>query len=399
MNFFNGVVSNIANINTATFNGAIDVVFVEQKSGVFKSTPFHVRVGKIGVVWAERKAVNIEINGKEVDLTMRLDERGKAYFDPEKGFDEPDEAVKEEKSSSLLRPRARHQSDPEEESLSERGAAACTSLGSQPQFNEIVEDLVQAGRVLTLDLTEADLAKYNLRRGCNEMAFSVTTQFQGTSRCQCNAFVWNQEDKIVISDIDGTITKSDVRGMVLPLIGAGDWAQGEVTSLFSKISCNGYKVVYLSARSISQATETKAYLQSLSQGNLRLPPGPLLLNPESALRSFKREVIDKRPEIFKIKCLDTLKDLYYRNPYFAGYGNKPTDVAAYQAVGISLSHIFIINKSGSVQHQVSESVVTSYRQQADMLDMIFPPIQESQQQDFSYWSLPLPHVNPSQFKM
>ena len=45
--------------------------------------------------------------------------------------------------------------------------------------------------------------------------------------------------------------------------GFGDWAQGEVASLFSKISSNGYKVVYLSARSISQAAETKAYLQSL----------------------------------------------------------------------------------------------------------------------------------------
>ena len=109
-----------------------------------------------------------------------------------------------------------------------------------------------------------------------------------------------------------------------------------MASLFSKIRSNGYKVVYLSARSISQATETKAYLQSLRQGDLRLPPGPLLLNPESALRSFKREVIDRRPEIFKIKCLDTLKDLYDRNPYFAGYGNKATDVAAYQVIKVCL---------------------------------------------------------------
>ena len=86
----------------------------------------------------------------------------------------------------------------------------------------------------------------------------------------------------MISDIDGTITKSDVRGMILPLIGnndnsnddnhtdlddddagVADWAQGEVTSLFSKIHSNGYKVLYLSARSISQAAETKSYLQSL----------------------------------------------------------------------------------------------------------------------------------------
>ena len=44
MNFFNGVVSNIANINSATLNGAIDIIFVQQSSGLYKSTPFHVRL-------------------------------------------------------------------------------------------------------------------------------------------------------------------------------------------------------------------------------------------------------------------------------------------------------------------------------------------------------------------
>ena len=66
-----------------------------------------------------------------------------------------------------------------------------------------------------------------------------------------------------------------------------------------------------------------------------------------------------------------------------------------QAVGVSSSHIFIINKTGSVQHQVSQSVVTSYRQQADLTDMFFPPIR-SAEQDFSYWDPPLPDINPSQ---
>jgi phosphatidate phosphatase LPIN len=41
----------------------------------------------------------------------------------------------------------------------------------------------------------------------------------GTARCTCNIFVWGQQERIVISDIDGTITKSDVRGMLLPMIG------------------------------------------------------------------------------------------------------------------------------------------------------------------------------------
>ena len=66
---------------------------------------------------------------------------------------------------------------------------------------------------------------------------------------------------------------------------------------------NGYKLLYLSARSISQASETKDYLEQLSQDGVRLPPGPLLLNPESIVKSFKREVIDRQPQLFKISCL------------------------------------------------------------------------------------------------
>ena len=52
---------------------------------------------------------------------------------------------------------------------------------------------------------------------------------------------------MVISDIDGTITKSDVLGHILPVIGR-DWAQSGVAQLFSKIRANGYHIMYLSAR-------------------------------------------------------------------------------------------------------------------------------------------------------
>ena len=49
----------------------------------------------------------------------------------------------------------------------------------------------------------------NLREGSNEAMFSVTTAFQGTTRCKCHIYLWRYDDKIVISDIDGTITKYD----------------------------------------------------------------------------------------------------------------------------------------------------------------------------------------------
>ena len=37
-------------VNAAYLSGAIDVVVVKQKDGSLKSTPFHVRFGKLGVL-------------------------------------------------------------------------------------------------------------------------------------------------------------------------------------------------------------------------------------------------------------------------------------------------------------------------------------------------------------
>jgi phosphatidate phosphatase LPIN len=75
-------------------------------------------------------------------------------------------------------------------------------------------------------------------------------------------FLWNWTDKIVISDVDGTITKSDVLGHVLPQIGK-DWSHEGTVNLFKSIESNGYQMLYLTARAIGQADTTKQYLTSL----------------------------------------------------------------------------------------------------------------------------------------
>lgn len=151
----------------------------------------------------------------------------------------------------------------------------------------------------------------------------MTTAYQGTTRCKCHIYKWRWDDKIVISDIDGTITKSDVLGHILPIVGK-DWAQSGVAQLFTKIKNNGYKLLYLSARAIGQASVTREYLKSIKQGDLSLPEGPLLLNPTSLISALHREVIEKKPEEFKISCLSDIQALFPEGskPFYAGYGNR-----------------------------------------------------------------------------
>ena len=45
-------------INGSTLTGAIDVIVVEQEDGTYKSSPFHVRFGKLGVLKAKEKIVS-----------------------------------------------------------------------------------------------------------------------------------------------------------------------------------------------------------------------------------------------------------------------------------------------------------------------------------------------------
>jgi len=222
---------------------------------------------------------------------------------------------------------------------------------------------------------------------------------QGTTRCSCNVFVWHYKDKIVISDIDGTITKSDVRGMFLPMIAGFKWAQGDVTRLYSRINENGYHMAYLSARAIGQAGATKEYINWLKQDELYLPKGPLFLNPKSLMRTFNQEVITRTPEVFKIECLKHIQECFSgNNPFYAGYGNRPNDVVAYQEVGIPMSRIYIINKAGSVQGG-SHLNQTSYKDQSAVVDHIYPPLDSKEVEhdpnmnSYMFWKTPLPDVD------
>ena len=86
-----------------------------------------------------------------------------------------------------------------------------------------------------------------------------------------------------------------------------DWAHSGVADLYTKIHENGYKIIYLSARAIGQSSITKEYLQSVKQGEVWLPDGPVFLNPDSLIHAFRREVIDRNPEEFKIRCLKDIQ--------------------------------------------------------------------------------------------
>ncbi len=83
-----------------------------------------------------------------------------------------------------------------------------------------------------------------------------------------------------------------------------------------------------------------------------MPDGPVIMSPDRMIRSLKREVILKKPQMFKIAALKNIRSLFPEEeiPFVGGFGNRDTDAISYRAVGVDLEKIFIINNDGEIYH-------------------------------------------------
>lgn len=243
--------------------------------------------------------------------------------------------------------------------------------------------------IKTIRLISDQLKCLDLKPGVNGLAFSID---KGKAIVTAKLFLWKWDVPIVISDIDGTITKSDALGHVMTMIGK-DWTHPGVAKLFTEIQRNGYNIMYLTARSAGQADSTRSYLRSIQQGSCTLPEGPVILSPDRTMAALRREVILKKPEVFKIACLNDIQELYFRElqgldnvkntsndeyptPFYAGFGNRITDALSYRTVGIPSSRIFTINPDGEVHMELLEltGLRSSYVHINELVDQFFPHV-------------------------
>jgi phosphatidate phosphatase LPIN len=168
-------------------------------------------------------------------------------------------------------------------------------------------------------LNRVDEKSLRLRRGKNDLSFSVTSSFAGKATCTAHMYYWQHNIPVVISDIDGTITKytpqsptpsppflppntaaiaaidfwmcltgrSDVVGHIYTMIGR-DWTHQGVAKLFTDITNNGYNLLYLTSRSVGQADTTRGYLKSIVQEKYTIPEGPVIMSPDRTFTALRR---------------------------------------------------------------------------------------------------------------
>ncbi|KAF8069344.1 hypothetical protein N665_1141s0005 [Sinapis alba] len=245
--------------------------------------------------------------------------------------------------------------------------------------------------------TNEQIASLNLKDGQNMITFSFSTRVLGTQQVDAHIYRWRWDTKIVISDVDGTITKSDVLGQFMPLVGK-DWTQSGVAKLFSAIKENGYQLLFLSARAIVQAYLTRSFLNNLKQDGKALPNGPVVISPDGLFPALYREVIRRAPHEFKIACLEDIRKLFPKdyNPFYAGFGNRDTDELSYRKLGIPKGKIFIINPKGEVATGHRIDVKKSYTSLHTLVNDMFPSTSLVEQEDYNpwnFWKLPVEEVD------
>lgn len=324
----------------------MDIIVIKRPNGQLHSSSFHVRFSSTQALKPDIDIL-IYVNNKRVDLKMKLAKSGDGYF-----------YLNNLDDNSLDKSDIKYDDDHDDDSY----------------FIDTNFKKLKNNKHCSLFPTEEQIKKMNLKEGKNEICFAIETFWGGIQTIKSNIYFWSYRVKMILWDIDGTITRSDVLGVILPRLGF-NWNHEGVIELIDKMNNNGYKIVYLTARAIFQGDATHEFLNSLEKDGIKLPPGPIIMDPDGIFSSFKKGIVQKQQYLIKILSLLEIKSLFGKNDdeenFYAGFGNKETDAIAYRYLGIPLKNIFIINIfSGIVQ--LGEKEKTSYPNLIESFDNYFP---------------------------
>jgi phosphatidate phosphatase PAH1 len=136
------------------------------------------------------------------------------------------------------------------------------------------------------------------------------------------AYVARAGESVIVTDIDGTITRSE--NAVVNTVLFGDDV-GHRAGAPEALAKSGRTVVYLSSRGDQLTDVTRRWLRTHG-----FPPGPLRLAPASITIPGGRTVQ------YKTQSLRSLNV-----PIFAAIGNKPSDVQAYTNAGVPQTRILV----------------------------------------------------------
>ena len=293
--------------------GANDIVVVNDDDGEYKSTPLNIVIGKMSskktIINSRRKGKGILfVNGHQVlsETKFRIGKSGLVYI-------------------------KRH-------------------------FNSV-----------SYSFGSEEISQMQLQTGRNETRFSIEDLGIDVS---FSIYLFTNDTKFIVSDIDGTITRSDVRGFVGGKFGF-EVHHLDVVRFLHNANVNGYQILYLTARPVAFDEGTREYLfdnLNNSDGGYKLPFGPLFLSSVPTDRLGHTD-----PNIIKTSVLNSVLSIFKckEDVILGAFGNKQTDTVAYSNVGIPLDRIFILNKDSQISN-VGTRKIYSYSELANKVNELFP---------------------------
>jgi hypothetical protein len=132
--------------------------------------------------------------------------------------------------------------------------------------------------------------------------------------------------KVVVTDIDGTLTTDD--NQLLMQINDGSYVPMMMTAadhLMQAWAAKGYPIVYLTARPHVLRPESRGWLADLG-----FPPGPLITAGGG-----------EQADVYKTLWMQRMVQDFGWS-VVAVYGNADTDITAYGNAGVALDHTFIV---------------------------------------------------------
>jgi hypothetical protein len=142
------------------------------------------------------------------------------------------------------------------------------------------------------------------------------------------------DTKIVVSDVDGTLTSSEYAAVQQIVTGALPHAHPGAAQLMHKLKAQGYEIYYLTARPEWMVEDTRKWL------SVRNFPLGIINTTQSFLGANGTQA-----ESFKVGELQGLKLLTGIVPMFA-FGNKSSDVAAFGQSGIAAKNSYYYQLAG-----------------------------------------------------
>jgi phosphatidate phosphatase PAH1 len=361
---------------------SVDIIVVKRKDGTLHSSPWFVHFTNKRKTTEKPEAVRLFVDGKsfyprfEIDSDLRpilFADQGYMTFMSRKYMMK--NSNKEPECMPLITERdieGVHVSVKDVEPLS----AIDESLNgkekeSQGLFSDAIDGLrhrvhemrerhaghkemklkhVPAYRLITPD------DKFLQQLGLTKEVTNIAFEARG-ARTEARIFLWKDTDKIIVSDVDGTITKTDPNIAPTNYLGFERHHHG-VAELFSKLERRGYKMLYLITRPMDMHRNAREHLESVRQGGNKLPVGPLITSPHLVSSVLFEEVGLRRAQYFKISILSFIatafddrfqSDIPKYTPFVGGFGSRVSDDMVYTAVGISAPQIFRIDpKTGKI---------------------------------------------------